>query len=542
MPVTYPGTTGAAGHSGVWTAIVTLAAVDVSDQVVGEIRIEAEEGSARIADLTLKLPAETGFTIADWVGQVLTIDIADVSSGSAAAVSRLFTGVVDTPALAFVQRTVSLRCTDNLQNVLEAMTLVEIDAAIPSSYISPVIFDRAARGWSRAQDRLSTIPAALEFTPAGVLRLTNWAPKEVADLAFTESHVLEESVAVSLASRSQLINLVAIDFGYRFPRVKAEGYTLTFSYVDETSFAAYVTPGNWFLQRRAVEEAIKGAGGTIESISYTPLPNVPIASWVPGQYDSLLCMGFTAVVGFDYAQQIEEQFAITVSAPESIATVGVLTDRLSGALIGEYPPIVAVESSMTLYKNAIIGVPPQDTAPVVAGFTNSAEVTLTADTDRAAAAAAIETLIATAKVRIHGAHRLNSVTAAVALNPSIDLDQTIEISVTGVQARGKCRALTHRLSPDAGTAITEFEIAICAMAGTGVTHPETPTASPDGSEPSVNALTESPTIVFNGGVEEDHTITITFPQVAESERDRATIPIVAAYDAPITEDLFNLTL
>ena len=73
-------------------------------------------------------------------------------------------------------------------------------------------------------------------------------------------------------------------------------------------------------------------------------------------------MGFTAVVSFDYAQQIEEQYTITVSAPNSIAAVGTLPDKLQGALEGVYPQVVAAENSMTLYRNDVSGIPPMDLA------------------------------------------------------------------------------------------------------------------------------------------------------------------------------------
>ncbi len=78
-----------------------------------------------------------------------------------------------------------------------------------------------------------------------------------------------------------------------------------------------------------------------------------VGFWIPSPYDAELCMGFTATVTFDYGQTIEERHAITVYAPNSIAAVGTRSDRLSGALEGVYPPIVAAETSMLLYGNAI---------------------------------------------------------------------------------------------------------------------------------------------------------------------------------------------
>jgi len=539
---TYPGTTGTGGRAAVWTAIVILNSVDVTSQVVGEIRIDAEEDSARIADLTLRPPTSTAFAVASWVGKTITIDVADNATGTPASVQRLFAGVVDTPTLDLVRKTIGLRCTDNLQNVVEGMSASAIDAAIPDGYHSPVIFDAAARGWSRAQDRLSTVPASLDLTTGLALRLTPWEAATTADLTFTVAHLIDESLSVALSSRSSFINQVDIDFGYRFPRVKAEGWPVSYSYVSEATIAAHAAATNWWLQRSAVESAIKSAGGTLESITYTALPNYVIGGWTPGPSDYLLCMGFSAIVSFDYAQEIEETHTITVSAPASITAVGVLKDRLSGALVGEYPPLATAEHAMLLYANDISGIPPQDTAIPSSGYTTAADVTLTPDTDRAAADAAMETLIAVAKTKIWASHRHNTVSAAVALNPALDLDKTLAISVPGLSAKGKCRSVTHRLSPDTGAAVSEFAIAICSVAGTGVTHAETPTTAPGGSSPASTALTGSAAVDFNYLAAEDHVLTITFPGVEAVERDLAAIDLSSAYSAPLVEDVLTITL
>ena len=54
-----------------------------------------------------------------------------------------------------------------------------------------------------------------------------------------------------------LTNLVEINFGYRFPRIKSEGYQIDYDYLalSATSFVYWVRDGNTFLQRAAVEAA-----------------------------------------------------------------------------------------------------------------------------------------------------------------------------------------------------------------------------------------------------------------------------------------------
>ena len=54
MSETYAATSGSGARAGIWSAIVTVNSVDVSARVVGDIRIDAEEDSARIAELTLR--------------------------------------------------------------------------------------------------------------------------------------------------------------------------------------------------------------------------------------------------------------------------------------------------------------------------------------------------------------------------------------------------------------------------------------------------------------------------------------------------------
>ena len=60
---------------------------------------------------------------------------------------------------------------------------------------------------------------------------------------------------------------------------------------------------------------------------------------------------------------------------------------------------MAVETNVLLYKNKISAIPPKDLAAVVVGLTNSADVTLTTDSDRTAAETAIEVLVDVAKIQ-----------------------------------------------------------------------------------------------------------------------------------------------
>lgn len=536
----------AGGQAGQWVPVVSLDGLDVTAQVIGEIAVEADEGAARIATFTLRPAAGETLYLPGWTGKAVSIDIAGLSGGVPVYPMRLFAGVVDTPEYDPATRTVTVRATDDLQGALDALSRGSIDALVGGRW-SPVIFDASAQGWRYAQDRLSTVRASLDKSPAGALRLTPWAPGSVA-MVFGADRILDGSLALSLADRQGLVNTVDITFGYRFPRLKAEGHALTYSYVDMTGFSQYVIDGKWFLQRSQVEGAISSAGGTVvEAVTYTPMPSSPVAVgsgfWTPNPpVDATLCMGFSALIAYDYAQTVEETHAVTVYCPAAVTATGIMRQAMRGALEGVYQDAEGWETKAKLYRADVESVQPQDLPTVVSGKTNGLDPTLTADTNRAAATAAIETLIDVAKARIWASHRRNTVSAAVCLNPVIDLDKTVEIDADGIHAIGKVQRLAHRMAPESGEATTTFSVAICAVAGVGTTHPETATAAAAAPAAGQTNLPSSPVVTFNNGAAADHSFTLEFPAVSSGERAAAAPTIASTFSAPLVEDVFTVTL
>jgi hypothetical protein len=526
----------------VWIAQVSIAGEDVTDMVVGEITIEAEEGAARIADFVLMPESGEPINLAAWTGKPVSISIADISTGAPRYAIPLFNGVVNLPSVNLVEGTIAIRCTDDLQGRLDNMTRGEIDAAVVG-YWSPAVFDQASAGWKYAQDKLSTVSASLDISADGALRLTPWAAKSSADLTIDEDFVIDGSLSVDVAERSSLVNRISIDFAYRFPRLKSEAHAVTYSYSHET----HILEERWYLQREAVLNALQSAGGDIDNISWEPLPDtqqtIGGVIFIPNPaIDPYLCLGFSATVGFHYSQQVEENYRIIVQNWKSVSAVGARPESMTGALEGKYPDAESVETAVALYKSGIAGIPPVDTAPLVSGHTNAKTPTLTSDTDRSTAEAAIETLVAIAKARIWGSHRNSRVSVAVPLNPAIDLDKTIAITAGGVSAKGKCRRLVHRMSPESGEATTEVDVAICSVIGVGISHDDTPAVAPDAPVWVPTPLPGAPTIAFNSGKTEDHTFSITFPGVEDAERDTAAFPIESTYAASLVEDEFTITL
>lgn len=539
----------------VWGILVEVGGVDVTASVIGEVTVEAEESAARVADFSLHQPPGTVFVPASWSGRPVRIYLNDMSAGVPASQMLIFSGVVDLPQVEPRGGQIRLRCTDNRQGAISALEKAAVASLLAGSRYSPAVFAAGATALQHANDRLSTLASALDLAPDGALRVTPWAAKTPADLSFTDDQVLDESVSVDVAERGSLINSIKVDFGYRFPRIKAEGYLVSYNplALNHTSFAYWVRAGNYLLQRAAVEAAIGAAGGSIIEITWINLPTkavvipgaggVPAGAWLPNPpVDAQYCLGFSAVVSFDYAQKVEETHQITVYNPVSVATVGVVSSSMSGALEGVYEDTVAVEQNILLYREGVTAIPPKNIAPVEIGLTNSVNGTLTADSDRAAANAAMETLIAIASTTIHASHRQHAVKAAVPANPALDIDKTVAIDAQGVTARGKVRRVVHRLDPSSGSAISEFDLAVCSIAGIGISHADDAIAAPAGTSAGTTNALMPPVVTWNGLAGQDQVITIEFPGVEEAERARGAVTIVSEYRAAIPEDLLEVEL
>lgn len=533
-----------------WRLLVEVSGVDVSDSVLGEVTVEAEESAARVADLALHQPAGTVVAPGDWIGAPVAIWLASAGSGTPADAVLVFSGIVETPEIVPGSRRIGLRCTDNRQGMIAALTASQVTDLVGGWY-SNAVFDDGAPALTRAADQLSTLPYALDVRPGAGLRMTPWAAKTTPDMSFGEDDVLADSVEYSPPDRGSLVNRIAVTFGYRFPRQKCEGYEIGYDRLalDMTSFGQWVKEGNYILQRAAVEAAIEQAGAAIVDITWRELPTHPVklpgsdGYWLPTpSQHGLLCMGFAAVVSFDFNQEQTERYTVTVENAESIARIGVVSSEMSGALEGVWDDPTAAEHAVLLWKKKITTIPPRSTAPVSVGFINAIDAELTADTNRDAAADAIEVLIAIARTRIAAAHRQHSVSAAVAARPTLDLDHTVAIDAAGVTAKGKVRHLRHRFNADSGEAITEFTLAVSSIAGVGHVHPDSEIVAPAGTEAGAGSAVDAVDINWNGLIGQDDVITISFPGVTGDERNNADTEIVARHDAPIPEDDLEITL
>ncbi|HGN1556255.1 TPA: hypothetical protein ACKRMY_006440, partial [Pseudomonas aeruginosa] len=90
--------------------------------------VDREEGASGTATFTLYLGTDP-VSPTSWVGRAVTIRYLSTAEGVTADVVR-FTGRIADPTFDAVGRTLTARCSDQLQQRIEAMEIAQIDALV----------------------------------------------------------------------------------------------------------------------------------------------------------------------------------------------------------------------------------------------------------------------------------------------------------------------------------------------------------------------------------------------------------------------------
>lgn len=441
-----------------WTLRCTLDGVDVSGRLTGQQSVRAEEGAARIAEVRLLPPSGTLDVLA-YVGVQVRLDFVQ-RVGAVEVPRRVFTGRVDTPVYDISGRTLVLTCIDDMQNRVAALARADIDAVLTGGRYAEAVQGTFTDNWDYAQAVMTTLPGSLDCDATGGLRLTLWDGSAL-HATYTDSELIYPRSEITFPQRTSIVNSVSIDYQYRYPRLRQRytsvGFTATRIDMDA---AGYVYPS-----QSEIESAVLGSGWVMTLGVFYPAPvTIPhLTGGVVRTRDGSIDMAVMWLTQ-RHGQSVSERYAITVRAPESIAQNGTLPHGLTGALEDgfDYKVWEADYSMAPLMPTG----GEQDWAPTAG---------------RAASDHAIQTLLAQARTKILGSHRGATVTNATPCDPSIDLDKTLRILTADIDASGKVRSVRHVFDMAAGSAITEFSLALFGAGGAGIITPDSldPPPAPD---------------------------------------------------------------
>ena len=457
----------AAGETKLWRPVVLLGGVDVSARLTGSIRVEAEEGTARIAEFATR-PFSGVIDLLDWVGQSVTIDYATTDiDGNILVQVRIFTGKVDVPNYDPNSRVTRFECTDDLQNEIEGLSRTEIDALTPGTKWHEALFEEDTDNYSYLQDRLSTIDRFVDKDANGILNYTPYGAKVTPDFLFDITNIVDESLSIELASARDVTNDICIEFNYGFQRLRER--RVYFKWAFPGAFCEFlgedtVLTGSYSIPRRdMVIAAAEGGNWCLENVGFTILPQSQLVScsvglviWVIGQeLRDQLILGASGTIRKRFAQSIKEKWNIRLQSPQSQVVYGPQKLDKSSNLTANYDT-----SEWELNDCESDQATSTLSGSTVSEFFRDTDVDSEEGTARADADEVIDIEIDIATVEILQSHRDNIASFDLCLFPPIERFHTIECDTNTMDARGKVGHFVHVMDLTRGSAITSVSLAL----------------------------------------------------------------------------------
>lgn len=461
-----------------WRPVVTLGGVDISVRLVGEIEVIATEGEARIAAFSF-LPLAGVVQPAQWVGRRVTIDFAEAGTGGVAVnPQRIFTGLVDVPTYDVSTGTASVECTDQRQEVLANTPRAWFDAAI-GGYYSAAVSGEPAGNLEYAEERIKSVPAALDLDAWQRPRVTAWAAA-TPYATLTASDVFDGSLWASMPSRADMANVIEAVFEYRYPRLRSRTIVTNWHILGDYRAKEDLPT------RAMVDSALSGlpTWRMDGRITYVP-PPIGSQSYNGGIWDmpasvaSTVCIGWAARHRTRWVQTVTERYTVRVRNQDSVDLIGEARENAPGAQM-----VVEFDAGQWLDDYS--------TAPLLARTSygdESHDVGLLGINDRTALGAALEAVAARAQTDIKARHRRGRAGFSVALRPDYDLAHTFAVDgqlADGrrLRATGKAVEVSHRMDIDAGEATTAVTLAISGLASVGLQPYDPPAAPAAPADPS----------------------------------------------------------
>ncbi|WP_448682582.1 hypothetical protein [Pseudomonas nicosulfuronedens] len=456
----------------VWACRVRLGVENVSAQLTGKVRIEREEGAAAIAELSLYLP-EAGVDVVAWTGRPLEIYFQHLVGGVWVEEQR-FSGWLEQPTYDPRNRIVSCEATDRLQDLVESMDVAGIDVLTGGTWSADVFEAVEGRSrWDYALERMGTLPASLDRSVSGLLRVTSWARKAPVAV-FGPGSTIDQSLSVEIAKLSDRINRVELSIDYRYSRLRQRGYSYSWQHPDIEGWSE--SQGFCIWRHNTTElpttdmvlDAISSAGlhslgGSFLTVPLSGVYCDPPAGWT-NQYNNLL-LAFGVAAGMRWVQPITEKYVLTVEAPSSIAQAGEVLRRDGTAVESELERAEKWESED--FNSAEPDAEPDELGDLVINLREPERQAL-----------AIRCQLHTSAASILSAHRANRVSFQVPTSMAlgIDLPHTVRLEDRCV-AEGKVWSLIDEFDLVGQTAVTTMVLAI-SRGGGDVSDPLDPPAEP----------------------------------------------------------------
>ncbi len=436
-----------------WKIRLIIDGIDVSSNLTDSLRVEAEEGAAKIAEFTL-VPFSGQISVTKWLGkQVLIYFQAFKAEQKYPSEWIIFQGVIDEPVYDPTSRLTKFICTDQLQEKVSSLSTDDISELL-NGYWSPLVSDTTDDNWQYAQDLLSSVPSSLELDRYHELKVTPWRAKQVPDLVFNEDNIFYQSIEVQLANRREIHNIMNLSAQYRFPRLKQR--EIIYEYQYPYSFCGQSHRNSTLPNVDMISQAVEGTGWHLQDdihyvhqrgSGWVSCGGVVFGYLISEELRKHLVRDAYFRLSKRYVQSITEQLELIVESKNSIKQFGEIPMRDSLT----YSSQVNIDkfTQTERYEPPLDGSTLDEAGDYVFDADARNELNL-----------AIITKLNQAKTSIQKSHRNNLVSFKASMSPFIERDHTIRLDTANVTAQGKVRHIIHECDFNLGKCETSVTFSI----------------------------------------------------------------------------------
>lgn len=542
-----------------WQLLIKLNDVDISNRILDNITIEAEEDTARVAEFTISSYTYGAISLSSLIGKSVTIDYISIIPSLDPV--RIFTGVVDYPEYDIKTKTTHLRCTDDMQKkALDYMNKTTGDFWNNTSTNIAIYEDTVSgaydkkKGSEQLDISRSTLLKTIDLNRFGTFIATPFEPKTTPDYTFYESNIIYNSLSVAFSTRQQIKNQINLKLDYRYNRLKQSNFLY---YWQHPGVCYSLTTGVGYPSLEMVKQASNSTGFKLAGLTTNPPP--PPGFYVCGGTDTAWIIGpelrqslvgeSTIILSKRYAQQVTDKYDIVIKSTASVENLGSLPDNVSLSLESNS---FNLNEWLSNYNYA-----PNLNTPEAELIHDTKDFNVTIDQVNNG----LKALILKAKRDIVNSHRSNYVQFTTPIIPEIDREHTVLINTTDVQAKGKIKHILHTFETQSGKAMSQIKVALSRIDAVEAQPEESPIINPDGSDTpdgetglstTLNTLasdgeTGNATDTDDGYIcnslngTNPHEFRINVPEITAAQQEAITNILNSIYEVNIRDDLLSVS-
>lgn len=484
-----------------WNVSIFIGNTEITaDQLHGDIIITMGEDESNTCEFTIFVENPVSFIDSVYDGSKQVI----INYYNRLGVHRLITSVVDSPRIDLINKTVTMICSNQRNELIENKMQQAVKTFGRYSFEVQGTYSNVK---NEVDLRSTSTPTSVNFDNYNVLNLNSWFAKTVADYTMTSSDIYKREPSVHWQDRSDIINHVEIDLQYKRTRLyhQQRNWIWTAPYIenlDDYILNKYTAPtvemileaidkASWrkigngdFIRNWAVQNTLNSNLGYGDPVYYPRLDfdefgnikkdasgNNFYVNKTMQEPKTFEVMQASWSAAKQYSQYIDEQYILTVIAPQSVAQNGDIKsneqvgfeDNYDASAWEDYAQDTPVPAGAVVTGNNYY----VDVPEFVPGTRNNA----------------ILTSLEIARRTILATHRGTEVTVETKLLPDLQLRHTIQLNTDLISCKGRVTGIQHSLNTMDGDTTTTIVISLFRSTGsssdTPRISPAVPVYSPD---------------------------------------------------------------